>query len=89
MSKGKIGIYYYDSNGKQHDAEAMIDKTNLFDFCCAMVAPGPVSAWWDKYPLQSLPNGGRSPRSVEEAEQFMRHTRSEAVKAGLWPELQV
>ena len=60
------------------------DKADLFDFVCRMASPGAIGAWWDSYPVGSLPNGGRSPRNHAEAEQFMRHTRGEAIKAGLW-----
>lgn len=63
------------------------DQCDLFRFVCAMVSPGAVGTWWDSYPSESLPHGGRSPESPEEAEQFMRHTRSEAIKAGLWKPL--
>lgn len=80
----KIDICYYDASGKKHDAGMMIDQADLFRFACAMVPSGVIGTWWDHYPVESLPNGGRSPDSPEEAEQFMRHTRSEAIRAGIW-----
>lgn len=63
------------------------DKSDLFDFCCAMVSPGLVMDWWDQYPLESLPNGGAMPNSREQAEEFMRHTRGLAIEKGLWSSL--
>lgn len=67
--------------------QSAYDKADLFAFVCAMVSVGPIAAWWDDYPVEGLPHGGRSPESPEEAEQFMRHTRDEAIAAGLWQRL--
>lgn len=83
----KIEIRYYDASGKQHDAAALIDQADLFRFVCAMVSPGLVYDWWEQYPVESLPSGGLQPESVEEAEQFMRHTRDLAIEIGLWSAL--
>lgn len=64
--------------------ESVYDKADLFNFVCAMVSVGPIARWWAAYPVESLPHGGRAPESQEEAEQFMRRTRGEAISAGLW-----
>lgn len=62
----------------------VIDKADLFDFCCAMVSTGPVYDWWEQYPSEHLPNGGRQPENKQEAMTFMRHTRGLAIEIGLW-----
>lgn len=68
-------------------AAELRDKTDLFNFVCAMVSVGPIARWLAAYPVESLPHGGRAPESPEEAEQFMCHTRAEAIAAGLWQKL--
>ena len=67
--------------------QSAYDKADLFAFVCAMVSPGAIGSWWDDYPSESLPHGGRQPESAAEAEQFTRYTRSEAIAAGLWQKL--
>lgn len=76
--------YYPNDRVMPESPETVRDKADLFDFVCRMASPGAIGAWWEAYPVRSLPNGGRSPHNHMEAEQFMRHTRSEAIKAGLW-----
>lgn len=65
-------------------AAELRDKADLFDFACAIASPGPARDWWEGYPDSSLPHGGRSPLSHEEAGEFLKFTRGEAIKAGVW-----
>lgn len=81
-----MSLKIYMPDGKELSSE-MVDKADLFDFCCAMVSPGLVYDWWETYPSESLPNGGRQPESAEEAAGFLRHTRGLAIEIGLWPKL--
>ena len=60
------------------------DKADLFDLACAMVSAGPARDWWDTVSPESLPHGGREPETPQEAEEFFRHTRGLAIKAGVW-----
>lgn len=79
-----LKIYMPDGNELTRE---MVDKADLLDFCCAMVSPGPVYDWWEAYPMELLPNGGRMPESRDEAGKFMRHTRLLAIQMGLWAPL--
>lgn len=76
-----------DGMSREDAIQCHEDKSDLFDFCCALGSRGALETWWDIYPVGSLPHGGRSPESPEEAEKFIRHTRAEAIKEGLWAAL--
>lgn len=60
------------------------DKADLFNFLCLLMTPGPLYDWWEAYPSEQLPEGGRSPVDPKEAENFVRWTRSMAIGLGLW-----
>lgn len=63
------------------------DKADLFNFLCLLMSPGPLCAWWDAYPSDQLPHGGRAPTDPKEAENFVRWTRSMAIGLDLWKAL--
>ena len=76
-----------DGMSREDAIQCHEDKSDLFDFCCALVSRGALATWWDSYPVESLPHGGRPPESPEEAQEFMRHTRALAIQMGLWAPL--
>lgn len=79
---------FCDAMGNCYSADALVDRSDLFAFCCELVVDGTKAAnWWEGYPRSKLPNGGRQARTPQEAEKHLRHTRTLAIAAGVWPAL--